>query len=379
MNIKKGLLITLEFPPVLGGISTYLSELFRHFPHGTLKVLAPGEGEANYPHPIIRKNLYFKRIWPKWLAAFFRAARIVRQEQLGHVYISHILPMGYVALLLKIFYKTTYTVFLHGMDVRLAAAGKWKKFWLKIILRRALLVVANSAFTRGEVEKIISLAKLKIEVVNPPPKVYPPSEESSGHLREPIILSVARLVPRKGIDLGIEAFSKILNAVPNVKYYIVGDGPEAPRLKAQIDSLGLSSRVHMLGNVPDVTLSELYSRASVFLFPVRDLPGDAEGFGIASLEASAHGTPVIASNTGGVGESVQDGLTGILIPPGNVRAIEETVIFILKNPHIAKEMGEAGRKWAERFRPEAQVEKLMSLILLNTNQYQSPNFHPQSR
>lgn len=356
---KKGLLITLEFPPQIGGVSTYLSGLFWHFPHGTLKVLSSGTGEVNFPHPIIRKELYFKRIWPRWLAAFFAAAKIVQQEPIGDIYISHVLPMGYVAILLKIFYKIPYTIFFHGMDVRLAGKSWWKKFWLKMILRQAKMVFANSEFTKKEILWSMSPVALKIAVVSPSPKIFPKTVLSRN---QDIILTVARLVPRKGLDLGIAAFSLIQKKVPNAKYYIIGNGPEMGRLEAQIQQLGLQDSVHLMGAVPDATLYEFYNKASLFLFPVRGEDADVEGFGIAPLEASSYGIPVIAAKSGGVSEAVKDGETGILVPPGNVEALAQTAIFLLSNPELAKKLGEAGRVWAETFKPEAQFAKLSSFL-----------------
>ena len=126
--------------------------------------------------------------------------------------------------------------------------------------------------------------------------------------------------------------------------------------------VGLKGSVSLLGSVPDATLAEFYSRASVFLFPVREIGSDVEGFGISPLEANAHGIPVIAGRSGGVTEAVAHGETGILIPPGKVDAIYETTVFLLKNKEVARKMGEAGRLRAEKFKPELQTEKLLNYL-----------------
>lgn len=359
MRQEKELLITLEFPPDIGGISTYLSELFRGFPVGNLKILtAPGK-EIAYPHAIIRKNFYFKNFWPRWFKALLITLKICKSENIKRIYISHILPMGYIAYAAKMLLGIPYVIFFHGLDVRLAKASAWKRSWFKSIVREAEAIIANSVYTKDEILKNLKPFKRAIEVIQPPPKTM----KSITEVRDkPIILSVARLVPRKGIDLAIAAFPKIISKIPDARYYIIGDGPERARLQAQIASLKLQESVILLGLVPDATLAEFYGRASVFLFPVREIGADVEGFGIAPLEASAHGVPVVASKSGGVEEVVGDGVTGILVPPGDVLALAEASIFILKNPALSKAMSEAGIKWGAKFNPEAQTQKLRSIL-----------------
>ncbi len=359
MEIKKELLITLEFPPDIGGVSTYLSELFRAFPVGTIKILTMPGKELVYPHAIIRKDFYFKKFWPKWLKALIVTLKLCRNENIGRIYVSHILPIGYIAYVTKKFLGIPYVVFFHGLDVRLAKAEKWKKYWFKKIVREAEFVIANSVYTKDEILNSIKPFKRAIGVIQPSPKIIKIVKETRD---KPIILSVSRLVPRKGLDLAIAAMPSILSKISNAKYYIIGDGPERSRLQAQINLLKLQESVILLGNVPDATLTEFYGRATLFLFPVREIGADIEGFGIAPLEAGSCGIPVVAGRSGGVSEAVAHGETGILIPPGNIDAIYETAVFLLKNKEVAKKMGEAGRARAELFKPELQTKKLLSYL-----------------
>lgn len=359
MKEKKELLLTLEFIPEVGGVATYLSGLFRNFPIGSLKILAPISGDIHYPHQVLREDFFYKRFWPRWLKIFFKLMELNRHEKISRLYISHVLPLGYVAYLLKIICRIPYVIFFHGLDVRFAGANRWKKYWTRNIINRAEAVIANSEYTKKEILKIIVPRYRAIEVIAPSPKFF-------GNMalrdKELLIISVARLVPRKGLDIALKSFAKIKEQIPEIKYFIVGDGPERGLLYSLIDSLSLKESVRLLGAVPDATLSELYGRASLFLFPVREFSDDVEGFGIAPLEASAHGVPVVASKIGGVEEAVNDGVTGILVPPGNVDALTEASIFILKNPALAKAMSEAGIKWGAKFNSEAQTQKLRSIV-----------------
>lgn len=360
MKEKKELLLTLEFPPEVGGVATYLSGLFRNFPIGSLKVMAPTSGgDIHYPHQILREDFFYKIFWPRWFKIFFKLIKLNRREKILRLYISHILPMGYVAYLLKIIFRIPYVIFFHGLDVRFAGAHRWKKYWLRNIINRAEAVIANSEYTKNEILKAISPRHLKIKVITPSPKFF---GNTVWRDREPLILSVARLVPRKGLDIALKSFAKIKEQIPEAKYFIVGDGPEQGRLRSLIDSLSLKESARLLGAVPEETLAKLYRRAALFLFPVREFSYDVEGFGIAPLEASAHGVPVVASKSGGVGEAVSDGVTGILVPPDNVDALTEASIFILKNPALSKTMSEAGIRWGAKFSSEAQTRKLMSIV-----------------
>ena len=174
------------------------------------------------------------------------------------------------------------------------------------------------------------------------------------------MLTVARLVRRKGIDTVLEALAHVHQDMKNVGYLIVGDGPERAKLEEQARGLGLNHVVHFLGAVDEALLPTLYALSDVFvLTPHASADSrDPEGFGIVYLEANAFGKPVVASRTGGVPEAVQNGVTGMLVPPDNPQALAEALSTLLKDAALRSRLGTSGQQyvrehcqWSQRIQP----------------------------
>jgi len=169
------------------------------------------------------------------------------------------------------------------------------------------------------------------------------------HLQEKnVVLTIARLVERKGIDVVIKAMPMVLEAIPNVVYLVIGLGPYKGKLERLARDLGLEGRVIFVGHVSDEELPLYYCACDVFVLVSRTLTdkGEMEGFGIVYLEAGACGKPVVAGRGGGVEEAVEDGVTGLLVDPLDVGEIAEAIVRILKDKELAKRLGENGRKKA---------------------------------
>jgi phosphatidylinositol alpha-1,6-mannosyltransferase len=165
-----------------------------------------------------------------------------------------------------------------------------------------------------------------------------------------VILSVSRLVKRKGNENVISALPSVLEKVPQAHYLIAGKGPEEENLKEQVRRMGLSEKVTFAGWVDEAELPEYYAASDLFVMPsfAAHKGENVEGFGIAYLEANACGKPVIGGRTGGVEDAIVHGETGLLVDPLNVADIEKAMTEILGSEKRAKEMGEAGRKRIER-------------------------------
>lgn len=171
-----------------------------------------------------------------------------------------------------------------------------------------------------------------------------------------VLGTVANLFERKGYEVMIEALPMIVNASPAVHYLIVGSGDAAyeARLRATVEILGLESRVHFAGFqesvYPCLAAMDLYVH-----------PALMEGFGIAVLEAMAMRKPVVATVTGGLPEIVQEGETGMLVPPGDADALAKAVSSLLQDPARCRQLGEAGRaRVAAHFTVEAMMDQLVS-------------------
>lgn len=160
----------------------------------------------------------------------------------------------------------------------------------------------------------------------------------------PLLLTVGRLVPRKGVDTVLQALPRVARTVPEVQYLVVGTGPDASRLERLAERLQVRDRVHFVGEVSHQELPLYYSAADLFVMPAREARPDVEGFGIVFLEANACGTPVIGARTGGIPDAIDEGETGLLVPPDDPMALAASAARILTTPQEAEVLGRQGRE-----------------------------------
>lgn len=180
----------------------------------------------------------------------------------------------------------------------------------------------------------------------------------------PVVGTVARLVPRKGVQILLEAVPTILAQEPSAHFLFVGDGPLKEQLMHRATQLSVSDRVSFLGTRSDVP--ELLQIIDLFVLP----SSEREGFGLALVEAMAAGKPVVATRLGSIPEVVEEGITGLLVPPGDSRALACAIRAMLEDRERAREMGERGRqRVVARFDIQRTVHELESLyqtLLANT-------------
>jgi phosphatidylinositol alpha-1,6-mannosyltransferase len=259
---------------------------------------------------------------------------------------------GYMGLWLRRWLNLPFVVYAHGNEVLDALSSAWPKPLL--CLKTAARVLANSRFTAQLVAKS-GVPPHQIEIIHPGCDVdrfqpYEPEAQLRQELLgdkagDRVILSVGNLVARKGHDMVISAMPRLLQRMPNLVYLIVGDGPYRPHLEDLAASAGVQDRVIFAGRVADERLPEVYALSDVFIMPSReDLEAcDVEGFGMVFLEASACGKPTIAGRSGGIGDAVVDGVTGLLVNPLDVEDIAAALWIILSNRDIAHQFGQQGR------------------------------------
>ena len=177
-----------------------------------------------------------------------------------------------------------------------------------------------------------------------------------------VLLSVGRLVPRKGIDRTLEAMPKLLQRHPDLHYLIVGDGPYRERLQQMVAELGLASYVTFTGPIGDEELRAHYALCDLFVLPNREMPdGDTEGFGLVFLEANACGKPVVGGRAGGVVEAVQDGHNGLLVNGDNVDSIVEAVCKLLEDEALYQRLRRGGMEIAERSGWQLRTQQFQAL------------------
>ncbi|MEM9768237.1 MAG: glycosyltransferase, partial [Cyanobacteria bacterium P01_D01_bin.71] len=159
----------------------------------------------------------------------------------------------------------------------------------------------------------------------------------------PLVVFAGRLVWEKGIDVLIKAFVQVNRHCPAARLIIAGDGPERDRLQAQVHQRGLSDVVTLPGHLPRAEMEQRFNQAWVQVVPSRW----AEPFGMVAAEAMMRGTAVIASAAGGLMEVVQNGQTGLLVPPEAVDALAQALLTLLSDRPLAERMGQAGRTVAQ--------------------------------
>jgi len=349
-----------RFAPHVGGVQQYLHEICRHIAPGSIRVLtepAPGDRpfDAVQTYPIQRARFFAgsPRVKPGWLPALREAARLCRQHDIDLIQFGILHEMDLMGPVLSAWRGTPYLVYTYGLDIMVMDKHPIKRWMRRLILGRAACVVAVSQFVK---ERLLELGV-------PPEKVtvaYPGVDAArfrpgldSACLRQrhrlegrKVLLSVGRLVARKGWDRILSALPELIGRVPDLIWMIVGEGPERYRLERRAERLGVRSHVCFAGAVPDEEMALYYNLCDLFVLLPYEIPetGDVEGFGMVFLEASACGKAVVGSGCGGVKEAILNLETGLIIPQDCPHAFIEATSSLLLNSGVAGQMGERGRR-----------------------------------
>jgi phosphatidylinositol alpha-1,6-mannosyltransferase len=346
----KVLFFTLEYPPFHGGVGNYYHNLVKHYPEeGKVSVL------HNNENILINKKLPFF----KWLPAFWALNKSIKKNKIDQVVVGNILPLGTVAWLLLKFKKTKYSVVIHGTDIMYTQKSQRKKMLAKIILKNSENIICNSSYNLELLNKLYkNKFKDKIHIVNPgvdgEVKINNKKLEvikKQYNLEYKIILfTVCRLIKRKGVDKVIESMTEILKEVPNLVYFVMGEGQDKKALEKLRNGLDdkVKDKIVFLGALGDKDKWLWFSLSDIFILPTREERGNLEGFGIVYLEANLLGTPVIGGNSGGVKDSIEDEKSGFLIDPNSKKEIVDKVVLLAKDEKKRFQMGEYGKKTSVR-------------------------------
>jgi glycosyltransferase involved in cell wall biosynthesis len=212
-------------------------------------------------------------------------------------------------------------------------------------VRRADLVMTTSRYAAGRLEELYGIPR--VESIVPEPIDLAAWREILARNPAPAdqgkftVLSVCRFYPRKRLHLLLDAAARLRGGIPDLRVRVVGDGPEAPRLKALWRRLRLQTTVEWLGDVSQAALAEEYNRADIFC-----LPSVQEGFGIVFLEAMAAGKAIVAARAAAVPEVVRH---GVLVEPDNAGALAEAIERLHREPALRTQLAAQGAEWVSRF------------------------------
>ncbi len=230
---------------------------------------------------------------------------------------------------------------------------------------QATLIVTISNYSLQKIQKHYGIDSTKVRIVpnGVDTEKFKPNDNTGktrhqfGLGKEPIVLFVGSLIPRKGLPFLIAAARKVVNERTNAMFVIVGDGPQKNQLVSSVEAFKLSKNFKFLANVKEDMLPPLYNCADVFA-----LPSIQEGQGIVVLEAEASGKPVVAFDIGGVNEAVRNGETGLLIKRGDCGALADALLRLLGDNALRDRMGVGGRKFvSENFTWDLCAQRMLSV------------------
>ncbi len=365
------LLVTNDFPPKVGGIQSYLWELWRRLPPDQVTVLTsryPGDRAWD-----ARQAFRIERAREWWLLPtrdlVQRIDALAREVGADVVILDPGLPLGIVGPRLR---SAPYVVVLHGSEVTVPARLPGSAGALRRVLDGAAGILAAGGYPAAEAARLVGrrLPSLVIPPGVDATRFALPSDAARWGLRQrlgwwpdrPIVVGVSRLVTRKGFDVLIDAVAALDDEVGLV---VAGAGRDRARLAARIRARGLEHRARLLGRVSDADLPSVYAGGDVFAMPCRDRWRglEQEGFGIVFLEAAAAGLASVAGRSGGTAEAVVDGETGFVVDPGDPGAVRDALGVLLGDPSLRVRMGAAARQRAETtFSYDRLAERLTPLV-----------------
>jgi phosphatidylinositol alpha-1,6-mannosyltransferase len=389
-NRTRILLLTDAFLPHAGGSREYYHNIYTKLVElGDSQVTLltkknPGWKEfdrtASTEHFRIIRRFKPLRSWkykelPKGLGPFLGAAWQAVRFAPAIIHAGDLYPPGLTAMTLKKLMGLPYVVYCHGEEIPQLDRYKYQPRVRNRIYLNADAVIAASEFTRNNLirlgvpdDRICKIVPgVDSERFRPMPR-RADLVERFGLQGKIVVLTVARLVPRKGHRVALEAFSKICNEIPAAHYLIVGTGPEEPRLRQMVSEAGLGERVTFAGYVPAEQLPDIYNLCDIMMMPNRqESDGDVEGFGIVFLEANAAGKPVIGGRSGGAIEAIAEGKTGFLVNPEDSNELALILRRLLLDQSLRQELGLLGARraqtefsWASR----AEILRNLNLAIL---------------
>lgn len=373
------LLITEYFAPHPGGTAVYYYELTRRMPEVQWTVVTRRHPHAagfdrRQPFRIVRTPFLpipKVRMVVEWLTHLLVALWITVRDRVDVLHAGQLFPVGLAVYVVHRLTGVPYVTYVHGEELTTLGRRPVAGWAIRKVLARAGAVFVNSRFTWGQVrgfgvpETRIRLARPGVDLVRfrPTDAAWLRARYGAGDNR--VVLTVGRLIPRKGQDTVIRILPEVVRHVP-VVYWVAGEGTQAEqrRLEAIAEEHGVRDRVRFLGAVADSELPALYSACDVFVMLNRSTPeGDVEGFGMVFLEAGACGKPVVGGASGGAGEAVRHGQTGFLVREGDDAAAVSALVRLLEDPALRERMGGQGRKFAERHGWERRARRVWGVCL----------------
>jgi len=356
------LLVTNDFPPKVGGIQAYLWELWRRFDPDSFVVLtASSHPDADrFDREQAARGIRIERVGTRVLAPTPHLVHRIREtaHRVGAevIVLDPAFPLGVVGPHLGL----PYAVLLHGAEVAIPGRLPISRQLVARVLRHSSLIISAGGYPSAAGARTVRRGPLPPVIEIPPgvdlERFRPLDDDERTRARAdlglpkegPLVVSVSRLVPRKGMDVLVDAAVRLRPDFPDLTVAIAGRGRDADRLTGRIAESG--APVRLLGGLSDEDIPRLIGAADVFVMLCRNrwLGLEQEGFGIVFLEAAAAGVPQIAGASGGAREAVVDGETGLVVGrPADAESSARAISRLLADQSLRSAMGVASRRRAE--------------------------------
>ena len=391
--MTRALLISSTFPPVTGGSAVVYENICRNAQGrvaglGASQDYMTGEKlagvaahDAHAPYPIYRIPLLRPAESGKgkrgrlsdlllMLRVLGAVVKIARRERVATICLGDLVYGGWLVFPLRYLFGYHVLIYVHGEEITTRDGGGLFDSWRRHFLAHAHGVIAVSSFTRDAMVRLMGTDPARITLISngvdlerfQPRPPDPAIAARLGVSDRRVILSVGRLVPRKGADHLVAAMPAILAVNPDAHLLIAGEGVLRPTLEALVQEQRLQSHVTLLGEVTNEELTQLYALANLFALPNRTMPdGDTEGFGLVFLEANACGKPVISGRDGGVVDAVIDGVNGLMVDGNDISAIASAISRLLQDRALHERLARGGLETARRSGWKARAAEFLAL------------------
>jgi phosphatidylinositol alpha-1,6-mannosyltransferase len=355
--MTRTLVITNDFPPRQGGIQTFVAALLARRPPGSVVVLAsdaPGSAEYDkaLPYPVVRRPTGMLLPTRSTTRA---AVELARRHGCDGAFFGAAAPLGLLAPVLRDAGVGHLVGATHGHETGWVALPGSRQL-MQRIASELDVVTYISDYTRDRLAPALS-GRTRLAQLSPGVDVdrFTPDADGSAVRRRyalgqaPVVVCVSRLVARKGQDVLVAGWPRVLDRHPSARLLLVGGGPAEATLRRAVAARGLDDSVVFTGPVDPVELPGHYAAGDVFAMPCRTRRAglDVEGLGMVFLEAAACGRPVVAGTSGGAPETLREGVTGHVVDPRSPAAVADTIADLLADPARARAMGADGRAWVE--------------------------------
>ena len=301
----------------------------------------------------------------KWLqrALKQKIASLQQDQQFTHICIGQLDALCWLTDYIKQDLGLKLIVYTHGEEISMKAHNQRAEKMRHYIFDKADKIIAVSRFTQSKIIDYYRVPKHKVSVLHNGVRaragVVPLSKRSERFK----VITVGRLVERKGVDMLLKAWVTVLRELPSAQLDIIGDGPMADTYYDLINALGLAGSVRMLGELTDQALQTAYNSAQLFVQPNRRLAnGDTEGFGLVLLEAASYGLPAIAGRDGGTSEAVQHGQTGFVVDGCDLGEIAAVILTLLQDQGLRYRMSEKSLAYSASQSWASKAEHLVDLL-----------------